>query len=423
MNKNHALVSFFAVLTIWSLLQCIDYAQPKNASNPCPIDADIWVLAGQSNMQGAGRTPDTSTNPKIMMLNMDNTWMVAQNPVHRIFESSAYAYERCFYELLPDTLRDWEKVQQQFKILCGMSKKNPIGGIGPGSYFAKHIFEQTGRPIALIPCALGGSTIAQWDPEKKQLGDSSLYGATINRIKSVGGKIKGILWWQGESEAMSFKTKDYESKFLKLIDSFRTDIGDNDLPVIYVQIALFNVNHPDKDIAWEQIRETQRTVLSKRKNAYMVSAFGLPLDDCVHISSEGQKVMGTRMAEIALTYVYQQTGHAKQINLESVKLQKDERSGSSYLHLHYSGVCGKLKSSGLPSEFQLRLNGKLDQSFVVSKVVLDPDDNAGINVYLSGVPNEPAQLISGAGTYPYMNITDSLDNAIPAFGPIDIPIK
>ncbi|MHB8337415.1 MAG: sialate O-acetylesterase [Ignavibacteriaceae bacterium] len=38
----------------------------------CPIKADIWVLTGQSNMAGNGRTPDTTTNPKIWMINMDN---------------------------------------------------------------------------------------------------------------------------------------------------------------------------------------------------------------------------------------------------------------------------------------------------------------------------------------------------------------
>ncbi|MHB8339481.1 MAG: hypothetical protein ACYC49_04230 [Ignavibacteriaceae bacterium] len=61
--------------------------------------------------------------------------------------------------------------------------------------------------------------------------------------------------------------------------------------------------------------------------------------------------------------------------------------------------------------------------YVVSKVQLDPQDNAGVDVYLSELPKTSAQLVSGAGTYPYMNITDSLDNALPAFGPVEIPLK
>lgn len=65
-------------------------ARSQEAKLPCPIDTDIWVLAGQSNMQGSGVVPkDSKPDPRIMMLNMDNTWITAQEPVHRMFESVA----------------------------------------------------------------------------------------------------------------------------------------------------------------------------------------------------------------------------------------------------------------------------------------------------------------------------------------------
>lgn len=398
-------------------------AQQKAGSNICPINADIWVLAGQSNMAGCGRTPDTTTNSKIMMLNMDGHWMAAQNPLHRVYEASAFAYEKAMYDLLPPSQKNWTNFQTQYKKTSEQSKKEPIGGVGPGIYFAQKVLKETNHAIGLIPTAIGGSTINQWNPEKKYLGDSSLYGATINKIKSIGGKIKGIIWYQGESEAMLQDTKTYETKFLEIIDSFRKDLNNPELPIIYVQIGKFNNKDAVMDKAWENIREIQRNVLKKRSNVFMVTGIDLPLDDCVHLSTDGQKRLGNRIAEIALTYVYKKTGHANQINLESIKLCKETISGSYYLHLHYSGVCGKLKSGGLPSQYSLRLNGNENIMYVVSKVQMDPKDKAGVDVYLSGFPDTPAQLVSGAGTYPYMNITDSLDNAIPAFGPIDIPLK
>jgi hypothetical protein len=101
---------FFIVLYV---TQCFG-----QTNNPCPIDADIWVLAGQSNMAGAGRMPDTVSNPNIMMLNMDNRWMIAKNPLHRIFEAVAPAYEKCFIELLPDSQRVWNKAHAQFQQLA-----------------------------------------------------------------------------------------------------------------------------------------------------------------------------------------------------------------------------------------------------------------------------------------------------------------
>jgi len=403
------------------IVECSGQTQLKN--NPCPIDADIWVLAGQSNMAGVGRTPDTLSNPNIMMLNLDNHWMVAKNPLHRIFEAEAPAYEKSYFELFSDPTKNWSKAHEYFQKQKELSKVNPVGGVGMGMDFARLIFEHAHRPVALLPYALGGSTISQWDPAKLSWGDSSLYGAMINSIKSVGGKVKGLIWYQGESEAMTHKSKTYETDLLNLIDSFRKDVENEELPIIIVQIGKFNINNPSINRDWEVVREAQRDVINKRKNVYLVTGIDLPLDDCVHISTEGHKRLGKRAAELALNYVYKIPGHAKQINLESISMSKNEISGSNYLHLHYSGVSGRLISPGLPSDFELRVAGEIKIETVVSKVELDPVDPAGLDVYLSGVPNVPAQLVCGSGVYPYMNITDSMDMAIPAFGPLEIPLK
>ena len=75
--------------------------------NPCPEEADVWILAGQSNMQGAGRTPDTLVNPHIWMMNMDDHWSVAHSPIHRIFESRAPAYALAFHELTAGREPPW----------------------------------------------------------------------------------------------------------------------------------------------------------------------------------------------------------------------------------------------------------------------------------------------------------------------------
>lgn len=421
--KSIAASFLLFLLVSMTLFQHKCSARQAAGDNPCPIKADIWVLAGQSNMAGNGRTPDTTTSPRIWMLNLDNHWMIARNPLHRVYQASAFAYEKDMYELLPKSQRNWKRFRQKYERLRKLSEKKPIGRVGPGLYFAEDIIRNTDRSVGLIPCALGGSTINQWDPSKKSLGDSSLYGAMMNRISSVGEKIKGLVWYQGESEAMLRQTKDYEKKFLRLIDSFRKDVGNPNLPVIYVQIGKFNIRDSAMSRSWEKIREIQREVLSKRKNVYMVTGIDQPLDDCIHLSTKGQKTLGKRIGEMALTYVYKIPGHARQINVESMKLCKDKASGSYYVLVHYSGVCGRLTCCGLPSSFTLRMDGKENIEYVVSKAILDPDDNAGVDVYLSALPDVPAQLISGAGTYPYMNITDSLDNALPAFGPINIPMK
>jgi hypothetical protein len=140
----------------------------------------------------------------------------------------------------------------------------------------------------------------------------------------------------------------------------------------------------------------------------------------VHFSSQGNQQLGKRLGEIALTYVYGLQGHGKQIRPQNIALERDSVSGSHYLHLHYDGVTGNLKTSGLISCFEIRFGNEIRLSHVISKVETDPSDAAGLKLYLSAIPEETVSLVCGAGTNPHMNITDSLDMPIPAFGPLKI---
>jgi peptidoglycan/xylan/chitin deacetylase (PgdA/CDA1 family) len=387
--------------------------------NPCPVDADIWILAGQSNMQGAGRTPDTLTNPDIWMMNLDDKWMLAREPLHRVFEATAPAYPIASFELSGDPQKTVEKTMQFFRDQAPVSRLKPIGGVGPGMFFARHVFASTGRPIGLIPCALGGSKIDQWDPAGKIHGDSTLYGAMLHRVRSAGVEhIKGLLWYQGESEAFLAQSDTYEAKMLALIDSFRRDIGRPDLPVLIVQIGKVIIGDRKMDPSWEAIRNVQLKVVSDRQNVYLTSGIDLELDDCIHLSTQGNRQMGARLGEIALTHAYGLKGHGDQIIPRSIALKKDSVTGSWYLLLHYQGVTGTLKSAGLPSCFEIRFGNEIRLTHVISKVQPDPQDPAALRLYFSMLPEEPVSLICGAGTNPRMSITDSLDMPVPAFGPV-----
>lgn len=409
--------------SIWVLISSNLFAQKNNLP---PANADIWILAGQSNMAGAGRTKDTTTSGQVWMLNMDGRWMTAQNPLHRIFEATAPAYKLGFYELtVKDSKKSWEEFDKEFRAIRESSIKDPVSsaGVGPGIYFGRHLSEQMKRPVALIPCALGGATIELWSPLKKNRGDSSLYGTMLNRARSVNNKIKGILWSQGESEAMFGLTDTYEQKLLSFIDHLREDLGNPDLPFVIVQIGRMITDVSDQQEKWEKIREIQRRVTTKRKAVFLTTGIDLPLDDAVHTSTAGQKRLGYRMAEVALSRVYNIPGHGTPIDLESVSLMEDKTSGLSYLKLHFSGVSGKLSSCGAPSQFEIRIDGKTDFMYTVCRTELDPDDPAGIKLFLSAKPLKPSKLFCGKGANPVMNVTDGLDMPIPAFGPVDVPEK
>lgn len=389
--------------------------------NPCPEEADVWILAGQSNMQGAGRTPDTLVNPHIWMMNMDDHWSVAQSPIHRIFESRASAYALAFHELNGRSGASMESTMEIFEKNREISRLTPLGGTGPGLFFARHLKENTGRPMGLIPCALGGSTIDQWDPNHMPGGDSCLYGAMITRARSVEkDQIKGMLWAQGESEAMLGLPGTYEEKLLGFIDAARRDLEKPDLPILIVQIGRLITHNPEMARNWEAIREIQRQAVKKRPGLYLTTGIDLELDDVAHYSTASYQILGKRLAEVALTHVYKESGHAEQPMPHTIKLKRDPLSGSPYLLLHYQSVNGSLTSSGNPTGFELRIGGETPFGHVISRVELDPEDPAGLRLYMSAIPKGTGELISGPGINPHMNITDSKNMAIPSFGPIEI---
>jgi sialate O-acetylesterase len=374
-------------------------------------------------MQGAGRTPDTLTQAHIWMMNLDDRWSLARSPIHRVFESRAPAYALAYHELNGQG-KTLESTLELFKKNAKISVKNPLGGTGPGLFFARHIHEHTGVPVGLIPCALGGSKIDQWDPSGLERGDSSLYGAMIGRIRQTAPKqIKGLLWYQGESEAMLGEADSYEEKFLDFVDGLRKDVGNPDLPVLLVQIGRMNILDREQGRNWEAIREIQRKVVTKRNNLYFTTAVDLEYDDVVHLSTESNRILGQRLSHLALSHVYGLPGHGKQIQMESLELITDLKTGSPCLRLDYSGVSGSLRANGQPASFQLRFGDDTRVHEVVSRVWLDPAHPSSVFLNLSKLPGEPAQLYGGAGIHPTMNITDSLNMPLPAFGPIHIDFK
>jgi sialate O-acetylesterase len=246
----------------------------------------------------------------------------------------------------------------------------------------------------------------------------------LNRIHTTDpAHLRGLLWIQGESEALISEPETYEEKLLHLIDSFREDVGRPDLPVLIVQIGrMININ-PEMGRDWEAVREAQRQAVRKRENVYMTSGIDLELDDCIHYSTAGNEILGKRLAELALTNIYRQPGHGMEIEPYSLTLMKDSLSGSHYLHLDYRGVSGALKAEGIPSTFELRFGNETSWYHVISRVNTDPGQPSALNLFLSGIPEKPAHLVCGPGINPHMNITDSLNMPVPAFGPIELDFE
>ena len=66
--------------------------------------------------------------------------------------------------------------------------------------------------------------MAQWNPELKSKGGHSLYGASVRRFEKNGSSIKGVIWYQGESDANDEAGKVFTQKMQALIAAFRKDM-------------------------------------------------------------------------------------------------------------------------------------------------------------------------------------------------------
>lgn len=127
---------------------------------------------------------------------------------------------------------------------------------------------------------------------------TGLYDCMLSRILPY--TIKGIIWYQGESD--DHKPKMYYKLFSSMIDNWRTDWSDNNLPFIFVQLPEHRYEY-DKDFKnWCLIREAQEKIHQTIKNAWMTVALDLGQFNDIH--PKAKKVLGCRMENIALSKVY-----------------------------------------------------------------------------------------------------------------------
>jgi sialate O-acetylesterase len=83
-----------------------------------------------------------------------------------------------------------------------------------------------GFPIGPIQASLGGSTLSAWNPEENGV----LYRNMTQIINSQGGKVKGILWYQGCSDTASGLCDSYSERFESMVSHLRSDLNDKCLP-------------------------------------------------------------------------------------------------------------------------------------------------------------------------------------------------
>jgi sialate O-acetylesterase len=359
---------------------------------------DLWLLAGQSNMQGTGRTVDAiEPASSVRTLDLARQWRPATDPVHVLSDSP----DRVHYippadPNDPDAL-GWEALMRARG-----------GSLAPS--FGNELAARTGVPVGLIATAHGGTSMEQWSPDLRDHGGDSLYGSMLLSVKAAGGRVAGVLWYQGESDTDEERPARYPERMRNLVAAVRHDLGDPDLPFYVVQLGrLVAAGEPAHHQAWATIREAQRD------NAGLgitgtVAAIDLPMDDIIHIGTVGLHRLGRRLARLA-------TQEAASPDLDAVAIDPD---AAHILHVRFSGVTGSLRPTEHIGGFAIHGDESADGSVPLLLRSHVADDGCTVILHLARPVTANDRLSYGFGLAPYCNLVDDADMAALAFGPVPI---
>lgn len=237
------------VLCLFTLLLS---AASLSFGQEAPKDMEIFLLIGQSNMSGRGKVEpeDQVTNPHIFMMTKEKKWALAKDPVH--FDKPA------------------------------------VNGVGPCMQFGRTLLKtEPSITIGFIPSAHGGSTMRDWMPR-----DKSFYSWAVGRVKLAmkNGKLRGILWHQGESDTADKDTAAYAKRFSTMIAQLRKDLSAEDVPVVIGELGHFRPYSENFNAGLPQV------VASVPLCAYVTTEDLTDIGDTTHFDARSQRILGERYA-------------------------------------------------------------------------------------------------------------------------------
>ncbi|HEX5235564.1 MAG TPA: sialate O-acetylesterase [Silvibacterium sp.] len=223
-----------------------------------------------------------------------------------------------------------------------------------------------GRPVAEHP----------WHPDLNSWSPSWLYNGMI--APAVNYPIKGVLWYQGETNSANDRANMYQRIFPALITDWRKQWHQARLPFLYVQISSFTSTPQE---TWAIVREAQRRTL-KLANTAMVVTTDIGTPDNVH--PPDKQDVGHRLALAARALAY-----GEQVEYFG-PLYRQATTEGSRLRVWFTHANGLTAKGGALTGFEIA--GE-DKKFVPATAHVDhspegptPDDPT-VLVSSSEVPN------------------------------------
>lgn len=344
---------------------------------------EVWLCSGQSNMEftlkeaaTAARDIPQANQPDLRLFNMQARWRT--NPV--VWPASAldsinhlqYYKEACWQPCTPDVAKDFSAIAYYFGRVLQDSLKVPIGlicnavgGSPTEAWVSRDSIEQQ------LPRILNDWThndfVQQWVRERgalniKEAADVNnqrhpyqpcyLYESGIKPLKAY--PIKGVIWYQGESNA---QYADLHNRLFKmLVASWRDNWDNPHLPFYYVQLSSLD------RLPWQWFRDGQRRLLNEMQNVGM--AVSSDVGDSLNVHPTRKQPIGERLARIALHNDY---GYAN-ICISGPLIKGMKREDSS-LRLYFDYANELTTSDGkAPRTFEI---AEEDGCYKPAKAIID----------------------------------------------------
>ncbi|MEO7530475.1 MAG: sialate O-acetylesterase [Sediminibacterium sp.] len=142
-----------------------------------------------------------------------------------------------------------------------------------------------------------------------------LYNAMINPL--VPYAIKGVIWYQGESNAG--RAYQYRKAFPLLITDWRKKWQQGDFPFYFVQLASYNAGNgnSEKGSTWAELREAQTLTLSLPNTGMAVTT---DIGEAKDIHPKNKQDVGKRLAAVALHNAYGKSNEFSGPTYQSMKV-------------------------------------------------------------------------------------------------------
>lgn len=284
---------------------------------------DVWLCSGQSNMAFPLKLSATA---QATLGHLNKNLPIRLLKFNPLAETDNISWDE-------KTLNQINELNY-FSGTWAKPDENTVGNFSAVAYyFGEKVVSNTQVPIGLIQMAVGGSTLESWMDRKTLEHDDLLVDLLANWRKSdfiqdwargradvnlknavnpkqrhpyepaynyeagisslIGFPIKGVIWYQGESNAHNVELFNHE--FPLLVKSWRKKWNYN-FPFYYVQLS--SIDRP----SWPYFRDAQRKLQAVVPNSGM--AVSSDLGDSLNVHPTHKKEIGERLALLALKNTY-----------------------------------------------------------------------------------------------------------------------